>query len=440
MKIGIIGCGYVFDHYMKTLHSHPVLQLAGITDIDRSRAEAVAHHYKLKIYNSNEDILSDPEIKLIVNLTNPDSHYEINKACLLAGKHVYSEKPFTKNLSQARELIDLADKKGLILSGAPCNLLSDTMQTIWKAVIDKTIGDPKLVYAEFDDNPIYLMKPEDWTSASGAPWPYRHEYEEGCTIEHAGYHLTWMVAMFGPARSIKAFSSCLISEKTHLHLDPSDTPDFSVACIVFDSGVVARLTNSIIAPLNHEIRIIGDKGMISANTYRHYHCPVYIERFSQLGLNARKLRSVRTSTFLQKRFGVGGKKQRLIRNKKTKIKNTVFSRPWNLNQMVTCLKNRELGIQDKLSGVVEMVESIEQKRKCLIPPDFLVHITELTMAISNAGTNGGTYTLKTSCAPLMPRKNTLEQQSNYSAARRKTFLGSMVDKFLINQHKHKKTN
>ena len=128
MKIAIIGCGYVVDHYLKTLKNHAILELTGVTDRQPERAKMVANYYDTAVYESNQTLLADPDVELVVNLTNPESHYEVNKAALLAGKHVYSEKPFTHNLSQAQELVDLAEEKGLLLSGAPCNILSDTVQ------------------------------------------------------------------------------------------------------------------------------------------------------------------------------------------------------------------------------------------------------------------------------------------------------------------------
>ena len=135
--------------------------------------------------------------------------------------------------------------------------------------------------------------PETWRSRTGAPWPYQHEYEAGCTYEHAGYYLSWLCAMFGPAEHVSAFSSCLVPDKAPgVHLDPPDTPDFSVACITFRSGVVARLTISIVATFDQRMRIIGDEGELSVNTYRDYYCPVRLERYSGLSLNARKARWV----------------------------------------------------------------------------------------------------------------------------------------------------
>ena len=206
----------------------------------------------------------------------------------------------------ARELTALAAEKGLTLACAPCNTLGDTTQTMWRAVRDGVVGEVRMIYAEMDDNPIYLMEPEVWRSPSGAPWPVQHEYEAGCTIEHVGYHLTWLCAIFGPVASVTAFSKFTVPDKTPLPLDPADTPDFSVACLDFKSGVTARVTCSISAPWDHRMRIIGDQGMLWADTYRHYRCPVYLERFTKLSMNARKSYSVRTNSFLQWIFRVGG--------------------------------------------------------------------------------------------------------------------------------------
>lgn len=440
MKIAIIGCGYVADHYLKTLCDHPILELCGVTDISRSRAEAVADHYRTNIYSSNEELWADPEVELVVNLTNPASHYEVNKASLLAGKHVYSEKPFTRDMSQAQELVDLAEERGLLLSGAPCNILSDTVQTMWKAVLDGAVGRAQLAYAEFDANPIYLMKPEGWSSASGAPWPYKNEYEEGCTLEHAGYHLSWLTAIFGPAVSVTGFSACLVPDKTPEPLDPPDTPDFSVGCIVFQSGVVARLTLSIVAPFNQRMTIIGNQGLITTDTYAHNRSPVYLERFNQLTLNARKASSVRRSTLLQRVFGVGGKKQALVNRSRRTIGGTLrkylTSRPPILGAAIKAFRQRELGFQDKFLGVVEMAESIEENRKCLLPPDFVVHVTELTYAISNAGTSGEPYKVKTTFEPLSPKRSTLESKKTYGAAERRGPFSAATDTLIARLHKH----
>ena len=398
MKVGVIGCGYVFDHYMATWGRHPILELAGVADRDPARTAAVARHYGVRVYDDVAAMLADPEVEMVVNLTSIDSHREVVSAALEAGKHVYTEKPVTEDAQTARDLYALAEARGLHLAAAPCNVMSDTVQTLWRAVRDGAVGKVRLVYAEFDDNPIYLMKPEGWRSRSGAPWPWKDEYEHGCTVEHAGYHLTWLVAMFGPVARVTAFSKATVPDKAE-GLAPPDSADFSVACLDFESGVTARLTCSIVAPYDQRMRVIGDAGELWTDTYRHYVNPVFLERFTQVSLNARKARWVRQSPVLQRLFGVGGRRVPLIR------------RPWDpdaerpaggLKGLIRRFRKDQLGEQDKCLGVAELARAIESGGPNPLPPDFCLHVNELTLAIHRAGTEGRPIRLETGCAPLAP--------------------------------------
>ena len=87
-----------------------------------------------------------------MNLTNPASHFEVSRACLEAGKHVYSEKPLATNMDDARALCALAESKGLMLASAPCSVLGEAAQTLWLALRRNEIGKVRLVYAELDDD------------------------------------------------------------------------------------------------------------------------------------------------------------------------------------------------------------------------------------------------------------------------------------------------
>ncbi len=432
MKIGVIGCGYVFDHYMSTWGRHPDLIIKGVADRDPARIAAVTKAHGLHGFASNEEMFADPEIGIILNLTSIESHYEVTKAALEAGKHVYSEKPLTPALDEARALFQLADEKGLRLSCAPSNALGDTSQTMWKAVRDGAVGDVRIVYAEFDDNVIYLMQPEHWKSRTGAPWPYIHEYEQGCTYEHVGYHLTWLCSIFGPVETVTAFSKQAIPDKTDVPMHPADTPDFSVAVLNFRSGVVARVTCSIGVPYDHRMRIVGNKGMLTADTYRDYRCPVYFERFSQLTLNARKAMSVRRNSFLQWLFGINGRKLRLLKNPAQ----APAVKWWKPRALLNALKRRELGQQDKTLGVAELAHAIAEGRPSFPPHDFTLHLTELTIAISSAGMRSQTYELTTSFTPVEPRSETLAAPFSYADAGKPSAIGRWIDRRLISMHSH----
>jgi predicted dehydrogenase len=440
LKIGIIGCGYVSDHYMETLNRHSTLELAGLTDLIPDRAQRLATHYGAHVYPDMEAMIRDPEVQLIVNLTEPENHFAVSKACIEAGKHVYSEKPLSMDFEEAKALVELAEKNGVLLSSAPCSVLSESAQTLWHAVNDGAIGKPRLVYAELDDNPVYLMHPEGWRNARGTPWPYLNEYEVGCTIEHAGYYLTWLAAMFGPADSVTAFSSCVVPDKSPLPLNPADTPDFSVACIKFRSGVVARLTCSIVAPYDHRLQIVGDKGVLTVDECWQYGTPVYLEQFSQTSLNARKSRTVRASSLLRLVFGIRGRRQKLVARPYSPLRQAwrdfVARRRSLLGAIMHVVSKRELVSMDFFRGVAEMANAIEGDRSCLLPPDFVLHVVELTLATQNARTTGSATTLTTTFKPLRPMPKQVPNHPGFTHAAKPGRTTRALEWAIARLHKH----
>jgi predicted dehydrogenase len=370
MNIAIVGCGFVADYYLATLPGHPSLNLAGVTDSDPDRAARFSAFHAVSNYGSLEELLGDDRVELVLNLTNPGSHYAVTKACLEAGKHVYSEKPLAMELDQARALVQLAEARGLRLASAPCSLLGETAQTVWKALRERRIGTVRLVYAEMDDGMVFRMPYRKWTSTSGVPWPAKDEFEVGCTFEHAGYYLTWLPAFFGPARMVTAFSACLVPDKqTDIPLE-REAPDFSVACITFDSGVVARLTCSIIAPHDHSLRIIGDEGILSTKDCWFYRSPVSIQRSI----------TIRRKTFLS---------------------------PWKSRCRLVGERNgryRYRGAQqmDFARGVAELAAAIDEHRPCRLSEEYSLHTNELVIAIDKARATGAPYTLTTAFDPIEP--------------------------------------
>lgn len=394
MKIAVVGCGYVFDFYMAKLSNHPDLELAGVFDTDPDRLAQVCAYYAVRGYDSYAAMLADPSVEMVVNLTSIGSHNEVSRAAIEAGKHVYCEKPLVTDMAQAQSLAALAAAKGVALTGAPSNLYSDTVLTMWRAVREGRIGKPVLAYAEFDDMPIYMMQPETWRSASGAPWPYLHEYESGCTWEHAGYHLVWLCAILGPAVSVTGFAKSLIGDKADQPLHPADTPDFTVGVIHFESGAVARLTCSIIAPTDHRMRLFGREAELSSDSYRDYQAPVFLERYTRRSLSGRRLRIVRSLPLLRKLFGIGGQQLALVRHARSMTRPPLTS--------LRSFRRRQEGEQDKVLGIALVAEALRLGQPLPIPTDFVLHVTELTLAIQNAGTSGAAHPVQTTFAPFDP--------------------------------------
>ena len=101
MRVAIVGCGNVAPFYLKTLPLHPELEVMGVTDREEARSEKFSAYFSVPRYDSLEDLLEDRKVELVINLTNPRSHFSVSKACLEAGKHVYSEKPLAMSFSEA---------------------------------------------------------------------------------------------------------------------------------------------------------------------------------------------------------------------------------------------------------------------------------------------------------------------------------------------------
>ncbi len=378
MKIAVVGCGFVADFYMVTLRNYPNLFVKGVYDKSGERKQRFANYYSVSQYNGLDDILNDSEVQIVLNLTNPRNHYEVTKACLQAGKHVYSEKPLAMHIDQARELVDLAKDKNLYLSGAPCSVLGESAQTIWSQLRKNSIGKVRLVYAELDDGLVHKMRYKKWLSESGTPWPFKDEFEVGCTLEHAGYYITWLVAFFGPVVKVTPFASCLIVDKeTDVELGEQGA-DFSVVCLEFESGVVARLTCSIVAPHDHTLRIFGDNGILSTEECWNYASPVKIKRLTKLALWAEKYPLITAV------FGLGAKKCK-------QVKSTDYQHRYKGTTQM-----------DFARGVAEMAEAIEQNRACRLSAEFCLHVNEIVLAIENPQVKGGPHEIQSRFAPMEP--------------------------------------
>lgn len=261
-NIAFVGTGFVADYYMTTLANHPRLRLAGAWDRDADRLARFCRFHGLPAFADLDAVLRSGEVDIVVNLTTPESHFAINRAALEAGKHVYCEKPLALSLAEARALVDLAEQRGLTLCGAPANALSDAFELAHGLIEGDRIGQPRLVYAEMEDGPVFRANWQDWRSRSGAPWPGLHEFEVGCTLEHAGYALSWLVGLFGPVRHVQAFSALTFPDKGPGTEHVKMAADFSVGCLTFRSGVVARLTCGLAAPRDRALTVVGDRGVM----------------------------------------------------------------------------------------------------------------------------------------------------------------------------------
>jgi predicted dehydrogenase len=386
--IAFVGTGFVADYYMTTLANHPQLQLAGVFDESAEAAGRFSAFYKVRRYASLDELLADPAVAILVNLTNPESHYAVSRQALEAGKHVYSEKPLAMDLGEAEALVTLAGERRLCLAAAPANGLSAAHTAVAALLAEGAIGKVRLVYAEMEDGPVFREKWRAWRSRSGAPWPGRHEFEIGCTLEHAGYALSWLVSLLGPVESLTAFSALSFPDKG-VGAAQELGPDFSVGCLNFRAGSVARLTCGLAAPKGRSLTILGDAGTIVVRDLWDHNSPVHIERAgAPRPLLARAFGRIEHKLGTMLPFNPPrGRRLRLDAGRKKKL-------PGFPSQI------------DFSAGIAAMASSVAEGAMPFFSGQVALHITEIALALSGAGTQSGPYrprsTFSGTFAPASP--------------------------------------
>ncbi len=140
-KVGIIGCGNISGNYLYWAKRWEGIEVVACADLVPEKAQAKAAEHGIRACSVGE-LLADPEIEIVMNLTIPRAHAEVNTAILRAGKHAYTEKPFAVTRKQGEKVLALAERKKLLVGGAPDTFLGGGIQTCRKLIDDGTIGTP----------------------------------------------------------------------------------------------------------------------------------------------------------------------------------------------------------------------------------------------------------------------------------------------------------
>ncbi|GHV00307.1 oxidoreductase [Spirochaetia bacterium] len=140
-RVGVVGVGLISDIFIENMiNAFTSLEVAGCTARNMEHIRAKAEKYHITPMTMAE-MFNDASIDMIVNLTPAAAHYEIIKRALESGKHVYTEKALALGYPQAKELLDLAESRGLLLGSAPDTFLGSGVQTAIEAVNTGMIGD-----------------------------------------------------------------------------------------------------------------------------------------------------------------------------------------------------------------------------------------------------------------------------------------------------------
>ena len=197
LRVGIIGTGNIFARYVTGMRSLPGLEVAACADVNRDAARARALELGIPRAASVDELIADPAVDVIVNLTPPTAHEQVNLAVIAAGKHVFSEKPLATGVDGARKTIQAAEAAGVLLGCAPEVFLGSAGQTARRAIDDGLIGEPIGATAFVEHTRI-----EEWHPAPG---PF-FSPGGGPALDMGPYPLSALVNCLGPVERVVAMS------------------------------------------------------------------------------------------------------------------------------------------------------------------------------------------------------------------------------------------
>lgn len=206
-KVGIIGCGAISGIYLQNAKLFEGIDVVACADARPQAAESRAAEYGVPKACSVEDLLADPEIEIVINLTPHLAHAEVGLAALEAGKSIYNEKPLAVYREEGRKMLALAREKGLRVGGAPDTFFGGAWQTARQLIDQGTIGEPVAAFACLQarrgPNPGRPRPP----SPDGYVSFYRtHFFEYGVTwsFDRGPYYLTALINLLGPVSRVTA--------------------------------------------------------------------------------------------------------------------------------------------------------------------------------------------------------------------------------------------
>ncbi len=259
-SVGIVGCGVISRQYAENARAFDSFDVVACADLDPQRSEALAVEHAIAAL-SVEELIADPTIDVLLNLTPPAAHVEVIQAALAAGKHVYTEKPLATTDPEAAALVAEADRHGLRIGCAPDIFLGGAYQAARGLIDEGAIGEPLAASAAMLLGGQASWHPDpDIFFADGA----------GPLLDMGPYYVTAIVALLGSVRSVAGFASLRVAERT-IEVGPrqgevfsATTPTHTTAALQLDSGATATLVASFEAPSQYvcDLRIYGSEGTL----------------------------------------------------------------------------------------------------------------------------------------------------------------------------------
>lgn len=277
VRVGIIGCGVISSIYLKNLQTFERVEVAACADILLERAQSRAAEYNVPRACTPDELLADPSLEIIINLTIPRAHAEVAMQALEAGKSVYNEKPLAISLEDGQRMLELARRKGLLVGCAPDTVLGGGIQTCRKLIDDGWIGEPiaATAFMMSRGHESWHPDPEFYYKAGGGPM-----------FDMGPYYLSALAGLIGPVRRVTGSARITFAERT-VTSKPKfgtkiqvDVPTHVAGIMDFANGAVGTIitTFDVWAANLPRIEIYGTEGSLSVPDPNTFGGPVRVRR------------------------------------------------------------------------------------------------------------------------------------------------------------------
>jgi predicted dehydrogenase len=263
VKIGVVGCGNISGIYLEQMQTFDILEVYAAADLIEEKVQRQTKRYGVPRIMTHEEMLADPNIEVILNITQPDAHADVALKTLRAGKSVYNEKPLCIRREEAREMLRIAAEKGLRVGCAPDTFLGAGLQTCRKLIDEGAIGEPigATAFMTNHGHESWHPDPEFYYMVGGGPM-----------LDMGPYYLTALVSMLGPVQRVTGTTRITFPER-EITSEPKrgkkihvEVPTYITGLLEFGSGAQATiLTTFDVWKANlPRIEIYGSKGTLQA--------------------------------------------------------------------------------------------------------------------------------------------------------------------------------
>ena len=276
ITIGVVGCGAISNAYFIGCKPYSNVQIVACADLDPARAAAKAKEHGIRACSVAE-LLADPGIQIILNLTVPKAHAELNLAALNAGKHTYAEKPFGINRAEGKQVLTLAKKKKLRTGSAPDTFFGGGAQTARKLIDDGAIGTPIAATAFMcgHGHESWHPSPEFYYEVGGGPM-----------FDMGPYYITALVNLLGPVKRVTGSTRISFPERKITSQPKAgkivkvETPTHLAGVMDFANGTVVTIIQSF-DMWGHSLPILevyGSEGSLSVPDPNGFGGPVKLAK------------------------------------------------------------------------------------------------------------------------------------------------------------------